>query len=309
MLYYPHILIREYETMATKAKTSSKARSAKTTRPASGAAARTTKKTTSVKARVVAAPVAARKSYRVTDDLNGSQVVSEMFGTFLLVSLVAASGGNAFLVGIALIAIAAMTFSVSGAHVNPAVTFGFFAMRKISAAKMVFYWIAQFVGAIAAIIAVNAFAHEKLSLSLSSFTQWDWYVFAAELIGAAVFMFGIAAAVRRGNSDTEKGVGIGLSLFVALLLSSALLQQAATYAQSTTDTGKDAPRITKLNGTTANPAVALSLKETGSVNPLTGQASQTDNAASRLTLEVIFGTLLGAALGGRLYMLLNRNEK
>lgn len=298
--------------MATKAKTTSKARSAKTTRPASGAAARTTKKTTVVKARAATAkPVTQQKTYRLSDDLSGTQVLGEMLGTFLLVSLVAATGGNAFLVGIGYVVIVLMFFNISGAHVNPAVTFGLWAMRKVTTVRALFYWMAQFVGAIAAILTVNAFAQTKLNVSLASFTQWNWAVVAAELIGAAIFMFGIAAVSRRGQTDTDKALGFGLALFVALLVSSAFLQQAVSTASSNAEQGKDQPRITKLNGTTVNPAVALSLSETDSsnVNPLTGEASAKKDTASRLTVETIVGTLLGAALGGRMFMLLNRNER
>ena len=309
----PDINIREYETMATKAKTTSKARSAKTTRPASGAAARTTKKPTAVKAKAaVAQSTAAKKTYRFTDDLSGTQVLGEMLGTFLLVSLVAATGGNAFLVGIGYIAIVLMFFSASGAQVNPAVTFGLWAMRKLSTAKMLFYWMAQFVGAIAGILVMNAFASSKFEISLASFTQWNWAVVSAEVFGAAIFMFVVAAVLHRGNSDTDKAVGMGIGLFVALLVSSAMLQQAVTTASSGATEGSEAPRITKLNGTTVNPAVALSLKETdnSNVNPLTGeQEGEAKTTASRLTVETIVGTLVGAALGGRLFMLFARSTR
>jgi aquaporin Z len=310
----PDINIREFETMATKAKPSSKARSAKTTRPASGAAARTTKKpTTAVKAKAaVAQSAASKKTYRFTDDLSGTQVLGEMLGTFLLVSLVAATGGNAFLVGIGYIAIVLMFFKASGAQVNPAVTFGLWAMRKLSTAKMLFYWMAQFVGAIAAILVMNAFASSKFEVSLASFTQWDWAVVSAEVFGAAIFMFAVAAVLHRSNSDTERGVGLGIGLFVALLVSSAMLQQAITSASSNATEASEAPRITRLTGTTVNPAVALSLKETDSsnVNPLTGeQEGEAKNTASRLTIETIVGTLVGAALGGRLFVIFGRASR
>ncbi len=303
--------------MATKAKTSSKARSAKTTRSASGAAARTTKKSTTVKAPVVKTRAAVaqsvtRQGYRLSDDLSGSQVLGEMLGSFMLVMMVAATGGNAFLVGIALIVIVAMFYGISGAHINPAVSLGWFVMRRITAAKMLFYWMAQFVGAIAAILTINAFAGTKLSVSLGSFAKWDWWLFAAELVGTAVFMLGIAAAVRRGQSDTDKAVGMGLALFVGLLLSSYLLQQAATHATSTATDATDQPRIAKLSGTTLNPAVALSLNETdaSNVNPLTGeQTGEKKTTPSRFTIETILATLLGAGLGGRLYLLLARNDR
>ena len=297
--------------MATKAKTASRAKSTKTTRPAAAKAVRTTKKPVARTTVVAAArPTEKSKTYTLANDLNGAEIIGEMLGTFLLVAIVSATGGNAFLVGFALIVIVAMLFNVSGAHVNPAVTFGLWAMRKISAAKMFFYWMAQFVGAIAAILAVSAFSGNKVNISLASFAQWNWYVVSAELIGATVFMFGIAAAVSHSRSDTERGLGIGLALFLALLVSGGLLQQQVTTAgsEASKDTNaKEAPRITKLSGTTLNPAVALSLNESDN-NNITAESSK-PTAASRLTLETIVGTLVGAALGGRLYMLLTRNSK
>lgn len=296
--------------MATKAKTTSRAKSAKTTRPAAAKASRTTAKKPVAKTTVIAAArsVEQPRTYKLSNDLNGAEVIGEMLGTFLLVAIVTATGGNAFLVGIALVVIVAMLFNISGAHVNPAVSFGFWAMRKISAVKMLFYWMAQFVGAIAAILAVSAFSGNKVNISLASFAQWNWYIVFAELLGATIFMFGIAAAVTRGKSDTERGLGIGLALFLALLVSGGLLQQqvtsASTQASQSTE-AKEAPRITKISGTTLNPAVALSLNETENSN--TVSESKT-TSASRLTLETIFGALIGAGLGGRLYMLLARNK-
>lgn len=296
--------------MATKAKSTSKARSAKTTRPASGAAARTSKKSTVAKTRAtVAQPATKKKSLTANGDVTGSQVLGEIIGTFLLVTIVAATGGNAFLIGLGLIVIVMMLFNISGSHVNPALTFGLFAMRKISLTKTIFYWMAQFVGAIAAILATYGFAQTKLNISISNFTEWHWAIFAAEAIGGAIFMFGVASALNRGQTDAERGLGIGLALFVALLVSSSMLQQAAGAASARqTDTQNEQDRILRIEGTTVNPAVALSLNEVdmSNYNPLTGQPNEEDSTApvSRLTGEVILGTLLGAAVGGRLYTLL-----
>lgn len=299
--------------MATKAKSTTRSRSAKTVSTANVKPARTAVKKTAAKTTQTVAtvrPVTRQKTYQLSNDLSGAQVIGEMIGTFLLVSVVTATGGNAFLAGLALIAIVATLFTISGAHVNPAVTFGLFVMRKVSAVKMVFYWMAQFVGAIAAILAMNAFAGSRVNISFSSFGQWDWRVVFAELIGMTIFMFAIAAAARRGQTDNDKAVTIGLGLFVALLISGGLLQQAVTNAGNAAQSGseKEAPRISKLSGTTINPAVALSLSESSNANSLTGGDSN-GSQASRLTIETIFGTLLGAAIGGRLYMLLARNTE
>lgn len=297
--------------MATKASSTSR----KTSRSAAAKAARTTTKKTVVRTAPVAAvrPVTRQKTYRLSGDLSGAQVISEMVGTFLFVSLVLASGGNPFLIGIALIAFVAAFFSVSGAHLNPAITFGLWAMRKVSATKMLFYWMAQFVGAILAVFTVSAFAGTSPSLSLSSFASWDWRIVFAEVLGMAIFMFVIAAAAERAQTDNSKAVTIGLGLFVALVISTSLLQQAVNAEntrftqQQQQESGKDAstPRILKVGGTTLNPAVAFSQTETDTQNTTLGNQSKS-TGASRLTLETILGTFAGAAIGGWMYLLLAR---
>src|SRR5438132_13084263 len=52
--------------------------------------------------------------------------------------------------GLALLVIVYAWGSISGAHVNPAVTFGIALAGRMDWAKAVMYWIAQFLGAIAA---------------------------------------------------------------------------------------------------------------------------------------------------------------
>ena len=55
--------------------------------------------------------------------------------------------GVAFAFGLALLAMAYTIGHVSGCHINPAVTLGFWITRKITIAQAVYYWVAQFVGA------------------------------------------------------------------------------------------------------------------------------------------------------------------
>ena len=63
------------------------------------------------------------------------------------------------------------------------------------------------------------------------------------------------------------------------------------------------PHGYRVKAATANPAVALAATEASDAS-LTGQrADKTEKQYSRFTLEVVFGTLIGAALGGNLYLL------
>jgi hypothetical protein len=54
--------------------------------------------------------------------------------------------GVAFAFGLALLAMAYAIGHVSGCHINPAVTLGFWLSRKITVARAVWYWAAQGVG-------------------------------------------------------------------------------------------------------------------------------------------------------------------
>jgi MIP family channel proteins len=86
---------------------------------------------------------------------------AELVGTFTLVFIGAGAGalaqtsgaglvGVAFAHGLALMVIVYAWGNISGAHVNPAVTFGVAVAGRMEWAKAVSYWIAQFLGALAA---------------------------------------------------------------------------------------------------------------------------------------------------------------
>ncbi len=88
--------------------------------------------------------------------------VAELIGTFTLVFIGASAGVMAaqdgggglptvaFAHGLALMVIIYAFGSISGAHVNPAVTFGVLLGGKMSVQKAISYWVAQFVGAVVA---------------------------------------------------------------------------------------------------------------------------------------------------------------
>jgi aquaporin Z len=97
-----------------------------------------------------------------------AKFIAEFIGTFILVLFgcgAAVLGGDhvgqvgiAFAFGLSIVAAAYGIGAISGAHVNPAVSLGFFVSGRMSAKDMVVYWIAQFSGALvaAAVLAVIA---------------------------------------------------------------------------------------------------------------------------------------------------------
>src|SRR5258708_38905432 len=80
-----------------------------------------------------------------------AKLLTELVGTVLFLSVIALSGPAGPLaplaIGSVLMALVYMGGHVSGAHYNPAVSFGLFLRRKIGATDLITYWIAQLTGA------------------------------------------------------------------------------------------------------------------------------------------------------------------
>ena len=83
-----------------------------------------------------------------------AKLLTELVGTFLFLSVIALSGPAGALaplaIGSALMAVVYMGGHISGAHYNPAVSFGLFLRRKLGATDLVLYWIAQLTGSVLA---------------------------------------------------------------------------------------------------------------------------------------------------------------
>ena len=80
-----------------------------------------------------------------------AKLLTELAGTFLFLTVIALSSKAADLaplaIGGALMAMVYMGGHISGAHYNPAVTFGFFLRGKIGTVDAVLYWVVQLVAA------------------------------------------------------------------------------------------------------------------------------------------------------------------
>ncbi|QCT42362.1 MIP/aquaporin family protein [Candidatus Nanosynbacter featherlites] len=251
-------------------------------------------------------------------------VIAEIIGTFILTltALFASDVLSSMYVGFALMLIVTAIGGISGAHVNPAVTFGLWSMRKLKTALVPFYWGAQFLGAMAAVVLIGSITNNGFALSFNQFTAFSWSVFAVELIGVAVFMFGVAAALNRKEiSTTGKAVGIGLALMIGLVVSGSItsfvrasviakIQDNQVAAQSE-NSERPYPREIYISGATLNPAVALAVTEKTDTQVRSNSPFPAKNEKnySRFSLEVIVATLIGAALGGNLFLLINYRNK
>ncbi len=239
-------------------------------------------------------------------NLQPSVLLAELVGTFILTT-VAITVANPIIVGFTLVVLVVALGSISGAHVNPAITFGLWSIRKLEGIKVPFYFAMQLAGALIALLVSQFYQGTGYGISFASFNSFDSKILIAELLGTAVFAFAVAAAVQREILDSAKALCIGLALLTGLAVGGGLLGQAvqAPIPEGT----KVAPRITKIDGAVLNPAIALASTEKAdqqsSLQSLTGQQgaqAATKRPASRLTWETLIGALLGGALGMNLYM-------
>ncbi len=104
--------------------------------------------------------------------------------------------------------------SISGCHINPAVTAGLWSIGKINGSQAVRYIIAQCFGAAVALGLGSFF----FTINLFTFAPESFTVFVAEVFGTAIFSFGIAAVVYGKVADTAAGLVIGGSLLLGIII-------------------------------------------------------------------------------------------
>lgn len=240
--------------MATKAAATTKKA------PAKSASAKTTTK----KKTVTSAPASASSNAlagHVKSSLRSvalwRSLGAEFIGTFLLAAVIIAGQGQLIFVLFALVGVILLVGSISGAHVNPAMTFGALVTRRIGWLRAVGYIAAQLLGAALAFVVLSAFiAGAAVSEEAELFGQTapvlfsavdvatlvgkEWYVFFAEVLGASILGFAIAYATRAKDALTAAFAG-GLGIFVALMVAVS----AANYVGGSA---------------ILNPAVAISLQ-------------------------------------------------
>lgn len=150
--------------------------------------------------------------------------LAEFIGTFALSFIVLAAVSFADSLPIAVPLIAALTLGlfvysigpISGCHINPAITLGLLSIKKISFKDAVVYIIAQFLGALGAILMAKIFA----IASLTRDATFDGKVFLAEMLGAFFFSFGIASVVYGKAKEQMSGLVVGGSLLFGVLAAS-----------------------------------------------------------------------------------------
>jgi aquaporin Z len=140
--------------------------------------------------------------------------------------------GVAIAFGLSLLCAAYAIGSISGCHINPAVTAGLWAMGKTKGSDVPWYVGGQVVGGIvgATIIFLIANSHAGFSAKASGFASNGYgahspggfklpAVIIAEIAFTAIFVFVIASTSRKSMSPGMTGVAVGLMLTLIHLIS------------------------------------------------------------------------------------------
>jgi glycerol uptake facilitator-like aquaporin len=153
-----------------------------------------------------------------------NKYVGEAVGTGVLTMVVALALAGTFAVPVAVLAALTLGLFVytlghlSGAHINPAVTVGAWSIGKVTTDDMIKYVIAQAIGAGAALLLVQTMVADPADLIVGS----GLGVGLAELIGTAVFTFGIASVVFGKAPAVMSGLVIGGSLLLGIAVAALL---------------------------------------------------------------------------------------
>jgi len=137
--------------------------------------------------------------------------------------------GIASAFGLAIVAMAYGIGSVSGCHVNPAVSFGVFVAGRMSAGEMIGYWIAQILGAIVGAAVLYVILSGKAAGWSGGLGQNGWgpgylgeysalSAFVFEVVGTFLFLVCILGVTQDGAPTHLAGLAIGLTLIAIHLV-------------------------------------------------------------------------------------------
>lgn len=171
--------------------------------------------------------------------------VAEFFGTFALVAIgpgaamVAAKTGTfgqsgiALAFGLAVTLIVASSGHLGGAHVNPAVTIGFWSVRRFPGSNVLPYVIAQSLGAIAASLVLRWLlgAVGNLGATLPNVTLARAFVIEAGYTGLLGFVI-MAVATDERTPVAVAPFAIGATVFAGALVTGPLTGGSFNPARS-----------------------------------------------------------------------------
>lgn len=181
-------------------------------------------------------------------------LIAEFLGTLLLVFFAVGSvvlgapylgvTGIALTFGFVLLALAYSLGAISGCHINPAVTLGFLAARRIGVRTAVSYWVMQFLGGIAGAALLYLLAKQVPGLTThDKFGSNGWGdrsvvginmggAFLTEVVLTFLLVYVVLAVTHRLAVVGFDGLPIGLALAVIHLVGVPLTGTSVNPARS-----------------------------------------------------------------------------
>lgn len=159
-------------------------------------------------------------------------ILGELIGTMFMTALLLTLGiYQPLYIFFGIIGITMAVYGLSGAHLNPALTAGMMATRRISAIRGVLYMVAQVVGAWLALVVINAFRMAgETKVDLPAMTPVEmttlWKLIGIEFFGVftVAFFFNRAQEYKTARSALTYSVlvagGITLAVLFAIVISS-----------------------------------------------------------------------------------------
>jgi aquaporin Z len=149
-------------------------------------------------------------------------VLAEYVGTGVLVMVALILGQTtavSYFIATSLAITAAAVYllfsGVSGAHANPAITFGMWTARRIGTLRGISYIAAQLLGAVTA---WQLFQYLTNHVTQARSVPFSTPLWLAEVVGTAVLALAFTAALNRGAVILNSAVAVGTAYFVGILI-------------------------------------------------------------------------------------------
>lgn len=216
-------------------------------------------------------------------------LIAEFIGTFIFAAVVVAGQGQPILALFALAGVVLGVGAISGGYVNPALVIAAWVTRRMTGIRALGYVVAQILGAMLALVVLNAYVNAVPAPSADQFTGApalfkaaaipegkEMLILLSEFLGTLIFGFVVANVFREVRDRTTRAWTMGLGIFLGLMVAGS----AAAFLGASA---------------ILNPAVAISL--------------QALNFTSIWPLAIYaVGSVLGAVAGFLLYDLVRTAE-
>lgn len=167
------------------------------------------------------------------------EVIGTMLLTLLLIAFSFTGIHNLAVYAFAVIAIFIAIYAFSGACLNPIVTVGMMASRRMSVIRGIMYIIAELIGAWFGWLIFNSFyvSAGESAVAIPTMTEvgeGQFWIFAmVELLGAIIIAFFFARALKYKRSVFTFGAtvagGMGLAVFVGYIVSAAFFSLNSNF--------------------------------------------------------------------------------